>query len=85
MSEATASSTETVFVRLLGEGVDVWRPVAATLLESGLFRLDDAPVPDGEAWESDPGTLVRADSQCGVGGPLKVARAVEPVKVRRAG
>jgi hypothetical protein len=48
MSAATASSTgsATVFVRLLDEGVDVWRPVPARRSSEATFRLSDEPVPE---------------------------------------
>jgi hypothetical protein len=52
--------TATVYVPLLGEGVDVWRPVTATLDRDGAYRLPDRE-PDGEAWVFSPGTLVRCE------------------------
>jgi hypothetical protein len=50
-----------VYVRLLDEGTDVWRPVRATALPDGTFRLLE---PDGydsnaERWEFPPMTKVR--------------------------
>ena len=50
-----------VFVRLLDEGVDVWRPTGATV--SGDGYLLEGPVPEGERWEFQPGTLVRCRVQ----------------------
>jgi hypothetical protein len=46
-----------IYVALLDEGVDVWRPVAAEALGSGLFRLLGA-VPEGEIWEYQPDEIV---------------------------
>lgn len=40
----------TIYVALLDEGVDVWRPVAAEHLGSDLYRLIDE-TPAGEVWE----------------------------------
>lgn len=37
MSEVTTSDTETVYVRLLEEAVDVWRPVSAVALGGDIF------------------------------------------------
>ena len=48
----------TVYVPLVDEGVDVWRPVAAEPVGPMLFRLT-GPVPDGEAWAFEPGAVVR--------------------------
>jgi hypothetical protein len=63
MSAAMASSTEidTVFVRLLDEGVDVWRPVPARRLSEATFRLSDAPAPEDETWSFQPGEIVVAE------------------------
>ena len=48
-----------IYVKLLDEGVDVWRPVPARDLGEGLFRLDPSQVPDEtETWEFPPGAVV---------------------------
>ena len=48
-----------IYVRLLDEGTDVWRPVAATVLTDGTYILcDTMTVPDGEKWEFPPGSRV---------------------------
>jgi hypothetical protein len=48
-----------IYVRLLDEGVDVWRPVRASDLGGGLFRIDPSVVPDdSETWEFPPGEVV---------------------------
>lgn len=48
-------------MRLLDEGVDVWRPVLATDLGGGRFRLPDWDYDPGhEVWEFQPGTVVEA-------------------------
>jgi len=48
----------TVYVALLDEGVDVWRPVQAEYLGADLYRLTGAP-PDDEAWPFAIGDVVR--------------------------
>jgi hypothetical protein len=54
------SDPVTVFVAMLDEGMDVWRPVQARPLGDELFRIIgvDADVSD-EAWEFPSGTIVR--------------------------
>ena len=62
MSVHQDTDTEVVvYVRLLNEGTDVWRPVRATALADGTFRLRE---PNGydlnaETWEFPPSTKVR--------------------------
>lgn len=51
------SLTRTIYVRLLDEGVDVWRPVEAEEEEHGAFRLPTS-APEDEAWEFRPGSRV---------------------------
>jgi hypothetical protein len=60
MSVEQVLDTE-VYVRLLDEGVDVWRPVRATKLSNGSFRLGrpDEYDPQTEAWEFPPNAIVR--------------------------
>ncbi len=67
MSAATASSTDadTVYVRLLDEGVEVWRPVPAERVSEGAYRLSDAPPPEDEAWTFQPGEVVVAERRAG--------------------
>jgi hypothetical protein len=49
-----------IYVYLLDEGTDVWRPVQALQLDDGSFRIPpNALVPDGEIWEFNPGDIVR--------------------------
>lgn len=49
-----------VFVRLVGEGTDVWRPTQARKRKDGSFEL--LPTPDydpaDETWEFPPGSIV---------------------------
>lgn len=61
MSAERGSNTDTVvYVRLLDEGVDVWRPVPAAALSDGTFRLDQPNDydPQTEHWEFPPHTRV---------------------------
>lgn len=58
MSVAMGSGTETVHIRLLEEGVDVWRPVLAVALGGDVYRLAEQPIPETEHWEFNPGDEV---------------------------
>jgi len=50
---------ETIYVALLDERTDVWRPVEAQ--REGTFYRIVGPVPDEEKWAFDPGSLVRCE------------------------
>lgn len=54
------SDTATIYVALLEEGTDVWRPVAAVPLGGNRFRLS-GPTPEDEIWEYRPGDAVVAE------------------------
>ena len=47
-----------IFVALLDEGTDCWRPVAAQRLGENLFLIVGA-IPEGEIWQFRPGQTVR--------------------------
>lgn len=51
-----------IYVYLLDEGVDVWRPAHAIVLENGLFQILPTSDynPDNERWEFPPGSIVKA-------------------------
>jgi len=67
-------SVPVIFVRLLEEGVDVWRPVEAEQLSLGVFRIPaGAVVPCGEHWEFAPGVTVRCELKQLSGGKHLVA------------
>lgn len=51
-------SAEIIFVMLLDEGVDVWRPVRAEHLQGDEYRILDQPRGDGETWQFLPGSRV---------------------------
>lgn len=52
----------TIYVELLGEGVDCWRPVEAEHLGANRYRITGEP-PDGESWAFGTGSVVRCDSR----------------------
>jgi hypothetical protein len=51
---------ETIYVPLLDEGTDVWRPVEATRLAENVYIILGA-VPDDETWAFPPGSRVRCE------------------------
>lgn len=66
-----------IYVALLGEGTEVWRPVEAEQIGPVAYRLA-GPVPEGETWEFQPGDVVRCKEKLffeGVSGLVAIARA----------
>ena len=60
MLAAMASNIKTVYVRLFGEGTDVFRPTKAIMLSDSKFRLLQTANydPEDEVWEFPPGSVV---------------------------
>lgn len=52
------SEPEEIYVSLLNEGINVWRPVKAEMIGPDLFRLL-GPMPESELWQFPPNTVVR--------------------------
>ena len=51
--------TEQIFISLLDEGIDVWRPVMAKHLNDNKYRILDQPYDrDTETWQFEPGDEV---------------------------
>ncbi len=74
--------TRTVYVELLGESVDVWRPVEAERVTEGAYRLMAPPDydPTLETWRFEPGSIVRCEDRPLSDGtfPVAVARVEQP-------
>jgi hypothetical protein len=71
----------TIFVALLDEGVDVWRPVQARPLDGGLYRIVgvDADATD-ETWQFPAGAIVKCEHKRfaeGTNGVTAVAQVEE--------
>jgi hypothetical protein len=64
-----------IYVELLNEAVETWRPVAAIPEESGVYRLPDEQNED-EAWAFPPGSRVRCEARELSGGLAQVACAL---------
>lgn len=63
-----------IYVELLDEGVETWRPVAAVDEGDGIFRLT-SDQPEDEAWAFPPGARVRCEVRELSGGAATVAVA----------
>lgn len=59
----------TIYMPLLNEGTDVWRPVEATLVSADTYRVD-AEMPEGEEWAFAPGTVVHCERKALSGGEV---------------
>jgi len=51
---------EIIYVALLDEGIDVWRPVEATRLADNVYMILGV-LPDDETWAFPPGSRVRCE------------------------
>ena len=73
--------TDTVYVALLDEGTNVWRPAPARKVADSTYEiLRPADYdPDGEKWEFPPGSIVQVEPRRTSGGELMTAvRLQEP-------
>ena len=68
------SKRDTIYVALLDEGIDVWRPVEAQRLSPDTYLIVDKDYdPRAERWEFEPGTVVRCRKENRDGRQLLVA------------
>ena len=74
----TARARSTIYVRLVDEAVDVWRPARAQPLVEGIYRLASSAVPETETWEFPPGSLVAGEMKELSEGVVLVAVGVPP-------
>jgi hypothetical protein len=58
----TSPQPVTIYVALLYEAVDVWRPVDSEEIVPGRFRLGGS-VPEGEIWQFRPGDVVECETR----------------------
>jgi hypothetical protein len=72
---STVAAEAIIYVELLGEGVSVWRPVAATPEPDGVYRLP-LNKSDDERWAFGPGSRVRVERRVLEHGTHLVACAV---------
>jgi hypothetical protein len=64
-----------VYVRLLGEGVEVYRPVGASRVSTTTYILGSAALydPGDEEWEFPPGSLINVQERALDGDVVLVA------------
>jgi hypothetical protein len=63
-----------IYVSLLGEGVDVWRPVRAEHFFNNVYRIvSHQHVPETETWEFEPGSAVVCEKIDSADGPIIAA------------
>ena len=67
-----------IYVKLLNEGVEVWRPAAAEKVGDGVYRILAMAAPEEEKWEFEPGSLVRCQERVFEGNEIGLA-AVEAI------
>lgn len=71
------SKRDTIYVALLDEGIDVWRPVEARRLSPDTYLIVDQDYdPRTETWEFEPGTAVRCRTESRDGRQILVATEV---------
>lgn len=65
MSEKMDSNTKEIYIKLLEEGTDVWRPTLGRNLGNELFEVLAAPDydPEDEIWEFLPGSIVKTEKR----------------------
>jgi hypothetical protein len=67
-----------IFVSLMDEGVDVWRPVQAEQLHDNVYRIAEQPYDrDLETWQFEPGYEVICEVIDASEGPILAAVRVE--------
>jgi hypothetical protein len=72
--EQPISHMETIYVYLLDEGTDVWRPVDADHVSGNKYRiLSVNPDPDDEHWQFNAGDVVATEMRELSGGLCLVA------------
>lgn len=63
--------TVEIYVSLLEEGVDVWRPVQAVHLHDDVYRIVTQPYDRAtEWWQFEPGDIVRCECVEAAGGRI---------------
>jgi hypothetical protein len=66
--------TEVIYVYLLNEGTDVWRPIDAVPMADGLYRIpQNIKISEDEDWQFVPGTTVRCSLRRLSGGDRLIA------------
>jgi len=80
-ASSTNDAKKLVYVRLLDEGTDVYRPVSALLISEDEYLLlgEDIYDPEDEHWEFPPGARVRVNRKNVSGELILVATGRCPI------
>ena len=79
-----STKPETIYVPLLEEGIDVWRPVLARRISGDTYRILDQDYDrDVETWEFEPGSVVTCRQEERDGRRIQVA--IAPARRSAAG
>jgi hypothetical protein len=71
------SKRDTIYVALLDEGIDVWRPVEAERISPDSYLIvEQGYDPAIERWEFEPGTVVRCRKEKRDGRQILVATEI---------
>ena len=74
---AKLKRTQTIYIRLLDEGVDVWRPVRAETLRGERYRIiSENTDPEDEKWEFKTGDVVHCVEKELMDGTKSISRLV---------
>jgi len=74
---ANLNPTKTIYIRLLDEGVDVWRPVKAEVLGGERYRIiSENTDPEDEKWEFKTGEVVHCTGKELMDGTKNISRLV---------
>ena len=74
---SAVTAVQAIYVKLIDEVVDVWRPVEAEHLHGDVFRISEQPYDrNAEAWEFEPGDAVVAEVVQSNDGPILAAARV---------
>ncbi len=71
-SMSPSRSIVTIYMPLVDEGTDVWRPVRAIPLGESVYQINDS-VPDDEQWAFPDGAKVVCETQVLSQGPVLAA------------
>jgi hypothetical protein len=73
----TKRDSESIYVALLDEGIDVWLPVMARRLPNGTYLILEQDYDRStEAWQFEPGSIVKGRVEKRNGRQITVAEAV---------
>ena len=78
MAASTVPNRTTIFVALVDDGTEVWRPVAAERISDDRYLIVGVCDTEDEVWQFSPGSVVRCELRESAGGESALA-AVELV------